>query len=111
VARQKLESLPLDPRANPRWRELLKLLDQVDPSIEELDRAVISEAESRTAAVCLMQQAGVGPVTALAFVSTVGRVSRFANSKRLASYLGPNPSEESSGGRQRLGASASKALR
>src|ERR1700693_686446 len=51
-----------------------------------------------------MQQAGVGPVTALAFVLTIGPVSRFANSKKVVSYLGLNPSEESSGGRQRLGA-------
>jgi len=104
VGRQKLESLLLDRWASRRWRELLELLDQLDPSIQELDRAVISEAENRSAAVCLMQQAGVGPVTALAFVLTVGPVSRFANSKKLVSYLGLNPSEESSGGRQRLGA-------
>jgi transposase len=65
---------------------------------------VINEAESRPTAVRLMQQAGVGPVTALAFVLTVGPVSRFANSKKLVSYLGLNPSEESSAGRQRLGA-------
>ena len=31
-------------------------------------------------------------------------LSRFANSKKLVSYLGLHPSEESSGGRQRLGA-------
>jgi transposase len=65
---------------------------------------VIREAESRPAAVCLMKQAGVGPVTSLAFVLTVGPVSRFANSKKLVSYLGLNPSEESSAGRRRLGA-------
>jgi transposase len=104
VGRQKLESLALDPWASFRRRELLQLLDQLDPSIEELNRAVIREAESRPAAVCLMQQPGVGPVTALSFVLTVGPVSRFANSKKLVSYLGLNPSEESSGGRQRLGA-------
>jgi transposase len=104
VGRQKLESLALDPWASFRRRELLGLLDQLDPSIQQLDRAVISEAESRPAAVCLMQQAGVGPVTSLAFVLTVGPVSRFANSKKLVSYLGLNPSEESSAGRQRLGA-------
>jgi Transposase IS116/IS110/IS902 family len=46
----------------------------------------------------------VGPVTALAFVLTIGPVSRFANSNKLVSYLGLNPSEESTGGRQRLGA-------
>jgi transposase len=51
-----------------------------------------------------MQQAGVGPVTALAFVLTIGPVSRFANSKKLVSDLGLNPSEDSSAGRQRLGA-------
>jgi transposase len=104
VGRQKLESLTLDPWASRRRRELLELLDQLDPSIGELDRAVISEAESRPTAVCLMQQVGVGPVTALAFVLTVGPVSRFPNSKKLVSYLGLNPSEESTGGRQRLGA-------
>ena len=104
VGRQKLESLLLDPWASRRRRELFELLDQLDPAIEELDRAVIREAENRSAAVCLMQQAGVGPVTALAFVLTIGPVSRFANSKKLVSYLGLNPSEESSGGRQRLGA-------
>jgi transposase len=104
VGRQRLESLTLDPWASHRRRELLDLLDKIKPSIEELDRAVIREAESRPAAVGLRQQPGVGPVTALAFVWTVGPVSRFANSKKLVSYLGLNPSEESSGGRQRLGA-------
>jgi transposase len=104
AGRQKLESLTLDPWASLRRKELLGLLDQLDPSIQRLDRAVSSEAERRPTAVCLMQQPGVGPVTALAFVLTVGPVSRFANSKKLVSYLGLNPSEESSAGRQRLGA-------
>ena len=35
---------------------------------------------------------------------TIGPVSRFAKSKKVVSYLGLNPSEESSGGWQRLGA-------
>ena len=34
-----------------------------------------------------MQQAGVGPVTALAFVLNIGPVGRFANSKKVVSYL------------------------
>jgi transposase len=40
VGRQKLESLSLDPWASRGRGELLELLDQLDPSIEELDRAV-----------------------------------------------------------------------
>ena len=87
-----------------RREELLQLLDQLDPWIDKLDKAVIQAAESHPSAVCLMQQAGVGPVTALAFMLTIGPVNRFTNSKKLVSYLGLNPSEESSGGRQRLGA-------
>jgi transposase len=43
-------------------------------------------------------------VTALAFVLTLGPVERFARSKQVVSYLGLNPREHSSGGKQRLGA-------
>ena len=60
VGRRKLESLTLDPWASRRRRELLGLLDQLDPWIEELDRAVITEAESRPEAVRLMQQQEAG---------------------------------------------------
>ena len=42
-------------------------------------------------------------MTSLAFVLTVGPVERFPNSRALVSYLGLNPGEHSSGGRQRLG--------
>jgi transposase len=51
-----------------------------------------------------MEQAGVGPVTALRLVLTIGPVERFRRSQQVVSYLGLNPRESSSGGRQRLGA-------
>jgi hypothetical protein len=50
-----------------------------------------------------MTHPGVGPVTSLAFVLTIGPVSRFQRSRQLVSYLGLNPQEHSSGGRQHLG--------
>jgi transposase len=78
VGRKEREGLVLDPWASRRREELLQLLDQLDPWIASLDEAVIQAAESRPSAVCLMPQAGVGPVTALAFVLTIGPVSRFA---------------------------------
>jgi transposase len=56
------------------------------------------------AARVLMEQPGVGRVTALMFVLTIGPVERFRRSKQVVSYLGLNPRESSSGGRQRLGA-------
>src|SRR5450432_1650418 len=50
-----------------------------------------------------MSQPGVGPVTSLAFVLTIGDVTRFQRGKNVASYLGLIPGEYSSGGQQRLG--------
>ena len=104
TGRTELEDLRLDPWASRRRRELLAILDQLDPSLAELDRAVAQEAEQRPAARCLMEQSGVGPVTALMFVLTIGPVERFRRSKQVVSYLGLNPRESSSGGKQRLGA-------
>jgi transposase len=103
--RQELERLALDPWASRRRQELLDLLDQLDPKIEELDEAVLTKAEARPDVVYLIEhQKGVGPVVGLAFVLTVGPVERFRRSPQLVSYLGLNPSEHSSGGHQRLGA-------
>ena len=50
-----------------------------------------------------MTHPGIGPVISLAFVLTLGDVNRFARSREVVSYLGLNPSEESSGARRRLG--------
>jgi len=103
AGRQELEALTLDAWARRRRQELLEILDRLDPSLAELDRAVAKEAEQRPGARCLMEQPGVGPVTALMFVLTIGPVERFRKSKQIVSYLGLNPRESSSGGRQRLG--------
>jgi transposase len=102
--RLELQSLGLAPWASRRREELLKLLDQIETPVAELDRAVSEEAKKRDDAVLLMTHPGIGPVTALAFVLTIGPVTRFHASRKLVSYLGLNPTEESSGGRRRLGA-------
>ena len=101
--RAELAGLSLGPWASQRRQELLELLDRLGPRLEELDQAVRREAAGRVEAVRLMAQKGVGPVTALAFVLTVGPVQRLGNSRKRVSYLGLNPSEDSSGDRQRLG--------
>lgn len=103
VGRRELDHLPFGPWAKRRKQELLEMLDRLNPSIAELDQAVKKEAEGRADAAHLMAQPGVGPVTALAFVLTLGPIDRFPKSKQLVSYLGLNPTESSSGGKQRLG--------
>jgi transposase len=101
--RQELEQLSLGPWASRRRQELLGMLDHLDPSIEELDRAVQQQAQNHAQAAVLMTHPGVGPVTALAFVLTLGPVERFRRSKQVVSYLGLNPGERSSGGHQHMG--------
>jgi transposase len=102
--RTELVSLTLGPWALRRREELLRLLDQLEPAIAELDRAVLQEAKRREDAMLLMTHPGIGPNTALAFVLAVGPIKRFPRSRKIVSYFGLNPSEDSSGGRRRLGA-------
>jgi len=101
---QLLRELPLKPWAACRREDLLELLASLDQRIGKLDRAVQLAAEQHRQAKLLMTQPGVGPNTALAFVLTLGDVGRFQRGKQVASYLGLIPREESSGGRQKLGA-------
>lgn len=98
-----LRQLPLKPWAACRREDLLGLLSTLNQQIGVLDAAVQTAAEENPQAKLRMTQHGVGPNTALAYVLTIGEVSRFPRGKQVASYLGLIPREHSSGGRQKLG--------
>jgi transposase len=99
-----LRGLPLAPWASQRRQDLLGVLQSLAELITPLDRAVAEAAQQNANARLLMTQPGVGPITALAFVLTIGDASRFPRGKQVASYLGLIPREHSSAGRQKLGA-------
>jgi transposase len=101
--RAQLKKLPLAPWASRRRKDLLELLDRMNPPIEELTRAVEQEARKRPEVLRLMTHPGVGPLTALAFVLIIGTPERFQCGKQIGSYVGLIPSENSSAGHQRLG--------
>ena len=101
--RQQLESLSLMPWTAQRRQELLQLLDQFDPSIDQLGQAIEQEAERIPEVKRLMTHPGVGPITALAFVLVIGTPERFGCGKQVASYWGLIPCEDSSADRWRLG--------
>ena len=101
--RKILQGLELESWTQRRRDDLLQLLDQFNAQVEELEREVEKAANANSQAKLLMTQKGVGPVISLAMVLTVGDVSRFGNSRKLVSYLGLNPSEDSSGVRRHLG--------
>jgi transposase len=98
--RATLASLPLEPWTDRRRGDLLNLLAMLDG---QLDDAVVQVASQYPDVQLLMSQPGVGAVTALAFVLTIGEVRRFQRGKQVASYLGLIPREYSSGGKQRMG--------
>jgi len=101
--RTQLEKLSLGPWASRRRKELLELLDQLDPKIAELTTAVEREAHQRPEVELLMTHPGVGPITGLVYVLVIGTPDRFPCGKKVGSYTGLIPSENSSAGRQRLG--------
>jgi transposase len=104
AGQQMLRELPLKLWASRRREDLLRLLEMFQQQIAPRDEAVKAEAERDPRARLLMTQPGVGPITSLAYVLTMGDVGRFARGKQVASYLGLIPREHSSGGRQKLGA-------
>jgi transposase len=101
--RAELEKLPLLRYAAQRRQQLLRSLDGLQAEIAALDRQVEEEVKRRPQAMKLRTHPGVGPVTALAMVLTLGPAQRFVDGRKLSSYLGLIPSEHSSGGRQQLG--------
>ena len=103
AGRKLLEELPLTGWTAQRREELLSLLDDLDQRISKLDQAVMEAGKKDPVAKLLQSHPGVGPITALAYSLTLGEVGRFEHSRQVVSYLGLNPSEHSSGGRQRLG--------
>jgi len=101
--RDQLEAFVLAPWANQRRRDLLELLDRLNPTIAKLTQSIEQEVEKSPEARRLQTHPGVGPLTALAFVLILGKVDRFQCGKQIASYLGLVPMEDSSGNRRRLG--------
>jgi len=101
--RDQLEAFVLAPWANQRRRDLLELLDRLNPTIAKLTQSIEQEVEKCPEARRLQTHPGVGPLTALAFVLILGKADRFQCGKQIASYLGLVPMEDSSGNRRRLG--------
>jgi transposase len=103
TGRAQLEKLALGTWASRRRKDLLELLDRMNPTIEELTAAVEREARKWPEVLRLMTHPGVGPLTALAFVLIIGTPKRFRRGKQIGSYVGLIPEEDSSAGHQRLG--------
>ena len=86
AGQQVLRELPLKAWAGRRRDDLLGLMAMLDRQIEPLDEAVKAEAQRDKMALLLQTQPGVGPITALAYVLTMGDVRRFPRGKQVVGY-------------------------
>ena len=67
----------------------LEMIAQLTQQIRKQEREIVKISRARYPATKLLQQIhGVGPITSLAFVSTIEDPSRFKKSRDVASYLG-----------------------
>lgn len=83
--------------------EWYKELLIADKAIEKQDKKIKMIAMSSDQAKRLMKIEGIGPVTATAFVATLGtQAKKFKNGREMAAYLGLTPKQHSSGGKARL---------
>lgn len=84
--------------------QLFSLLSQLDTQIAELEALLLKKADADANVKLLRTQKGVGYLTGLAVVHTLGNVDRFPHlSKQVAAFVGLDPLEKSSGGKVKFG--------
>lgn len=83
-------------RAHLHWIEIEAQLSWCD---ERIARHVQDDERAKKAATLL----GIGPVTASALVASVGDFKQFDNARQFGAWLGLVPSQNSTGGKARLG--------
>jgi transposase len=76
---------------------LLEQIDALSQRIAGYDQQVGALAEQHPEVERLSSIAGVGPLTAVTFVLTLGRAERFAHSRDVAGFLGLHPKQRQSG--------------
>jgi len=85
-------------------QHLLDLLAHLHQQIHGLDTWLEQQAARHEQVQLLCTQRGVGPLTALAVVHTLGDVQRFTSARQSTAFVGLDPLERSTGGKQRFGA-------
>jgi transposase len=87
---------------------LLKLLDVINTELVGVDETLAKLCATEPVTTQLATTPGVGPIVSAAFVSVIDDAKRFRSAHHVESYLGLVPTEDSSGGRRRIGAISKK---
>jgi transposase len=78
-------------------------LKAVDKQVGELERQIKLWHRDNEPSRKLEEIAGIGPITASAFVATVGDAKSFKNARQVPAWLGIVPRQDGSGGKAKLG--------
>jgi len=83
--------------------QLFELLDDLSERIKLIESWLEEKATADKKVKLLLTHKGVGILSALAVVHTLGDISRFPSSKQAVAYTGLDPLERSSAGKTRYG--------
>ncbi len=86
-----------------RLSHLFRLMESLDAQIGEIELWLKAKAEEAAKVKLLLTQRGVGYLTALSMVHTLGDVHRFQTTRQITAFIGLDPLEQSSGSRVRFG--------
>jgi transposase len=103
VIRNKVTALAEGSALLPIIEPLLLIWEQVDQEVSALDKQLHALAKSQQLTRLLMTVPGVGALTALAFVATIGDPERFRRPEQIGDYVGLAPGVYQSGDVDRRG--------
>ncbi|MFA9263009.1 MAG: IS110 family transposase [Undibacterium sp.] len=81
----------------------LLLFDELTRQIEVTEAKLEERAFNQRAIELLRTHPGIGPITSMALVHTLGDVRRFRRKEEVVSFVGLDPLEKSSGEKRRMG--------
>ena len=77
-------------------------MKELDRQVGELEREIVRWHRQSEASRKLSEIPGVGPITASAFVASVGDAKSFRNGRQVSAWMGMVPRQHSSGGKPTL---------
>jgi len=101
--RQQLRTLQLSAISQQQRDELLSLADELTRRIQTVEQWLQTQARSDARVQRLQTHPGVGLLTSLCLVHTLGDLSRFSSTRKVAAYVGFDPMEDSSAERKAYG--------
>lgn len=87
------------------------LFEALSAEIEQIETALDTEVAADSRVKLLLTHSGIGNLTALALVHTLGDVSRFNRKEQVVAFVGLDPLDKSSGERKRIGQTSKKGSR